>query len=231
MHASILKSGRAPSSRPALIVAGTHARHDLAGRIALPAPSGELLVDPKPAIIARTSNGESFTTAGPALPLESLSALLREAASAVEPRLQLFVLAQRVANLPQGSYRYDAQDGSLVAGPRGDLGLRLQACSNVQNINVDLSAFTLHIADRLDFRDDARQNRAYRIQQMRVGAIVDATLLAAVALGLGAHPMLGFNAAAVDALHGIDGTGIGALAQVCIGVARPGQYLEGPIAP
>ncbi|MCA9709527.1 MAG: nitroreductase family protein, partial [Myxococcales bacterium] len=203
-------------------------------------PSGPPLSDLPTAIRARTSNGPQFC--GQGVTAQALAAVLVEAAEAMTrlrqacgaedlPSPGLGVVVQRVAGVAPGALRRDARTGQLVLVRSGALGLELQACSNLDNINLDLAAFTVHVIDALDFRRSPRGNRRYRIQQMLVGAALDGVMLACAALGLGSHPMLGFDAAGIDALYHLDGTGLGSQAQICVGVARPGHWLEGDLGP
>jgi nitroreductase len=239
MHASVLAGGHGlPPERAVTASLEEQGAVEPARLVPLSTALQGVLDDLPAAVFARTSNGELFTGAG--VRAEILSTVLGEAARSIAhahaaagggdlPRPVVRLIAQRVAGVPAGSYCYDDRTGQLILRRRGDLGLQLMACSNICNINLDLSAFTVHIADILDFRHSRRGNRTYRIQQMLVGAALDGIMLACSALGLGCHPMLGFNAAAVDSLYDLQDAPVGTLAQICVGVARLGYHLEGSI--
>jgi len=130
-----------------------------------------------------------------------------------------------VRGIAPGAYRFDRTQGTLISIREGSWGLALQSAQRNDNINIDLSAFVIHVVDKLDFRRSHRMIRAYRVQQMFAGAALDAIMLTSSALGAVSHPVLGFGASAVDRLYAIVDSSRGALAQICVGVARRGGYL------
>lgn len=236
MHASVLRGGGAAP----FVDAAPKAPLALES-ILLPMPSSLPFGELGAIIRARTSNGPQLTGRGVtaealvtvlAAAAEALARLHRAAVDDGLPAPRPWVIVQRVAGVRSGAYAYDADARGLVpVQSSGEaLGLALQACSNLDNINLDLAAFTLHVVDDLDFRGSVRGNRSYRVQQMLVGAALDGAMLACSALGLGCHPMLGFDAAGIDALYRLTDTGTGVLAQLCVGVARPGHWLEGDVS-
>ncbi len=236
MHASARSCVRDLPPLPPDVLAALPATTEPGSRVALPPPLTGVLDDLSAAVFARTSNGELF--AGESVRAEAMATALRAAAEAIAdaraaarreglPAPVLYVIAQRTIGVSQGAYRYDPSTGALSLLRSGDLGLALVACTNIRNVNLDLGAFTVHIADTLDFRRSERGNRTNRIQQMLVGAALDAIMLVCAALGLGCHPMLGFNAADVDALYELQGTPVGTLAQICVGTIREGYHIDG----
>jgi SagB-type dehydrogenase family enzyme len=206
--------------------------------VPLPPASDAGLVELRDAILRRTSNGELFT--GAALDATALATSLFQAhsvlaslrSSAFERDLSaplVYCIVQRVAGIAAGSYRYEPVAHVLEPIQAGDFGRELQSALHVGNVNVDLSAFTIHLVDELDFRKSRRGTRVYRIQQMFTGAALDALMLASSAREIGCHPLLGFHAARIDQLYGLERSGRGTLAQVCMGPVRRGIYIEGSV--
>src|SRR5262249_13202317 len=124
----------------------------------IPLPPAAPITGLQAAIVRRTSNGELFTGRG--VSAEALSAVLGEAAAAVVrvrgatagwdlPHPSLWVVVQRVAGIPAGAYRCDSTTWGLARVRRGDLGAELQVHANLHNINLDLAAFTVYVADWL----------------------------------------------------------------------------------
>jgi SagB-type dehydrogenase family enzyme len=183
--------------------------------------------------------GERFT--GDALDRDVLTTALGEAHAGIAnlrhaspdaqlPSPQLYCVVLKVRGVPPGCYRYEPDDKALTCIRKGSWGLQLQSAQRSDNINVDQCSFVIHIVDQLDLRDSPRMNRAYRVQQMFAGAALDAVMLASSMLGVVSHPVLGFRAPDVDRLYEIADSPRGTLAQICVGVARRGGYLEGSIA-
>jgi nitroreductase len=135
-----------------------------------------------------------------------------------------------VAGVEPGAYCYRQEQAVFSRVAPGHWSAALQAAQRTDNINVDLSAFAVHFADRLDLRGSPRMNRAYRVQGMLAGAAMDAIMLASSAVGLASHPILGFRALEVDRLYGIAGSGRGTLAQVCVGSASCAGGIQSTIA-
>jgi SagB-type dehydrogenase family enzyme len=191
------------------------------------------------AIRRRRSLGERFT--GAAVDRSSLLAVLDEAGRALArlraaspdgdlPDLAIYCLVLYVAGVEPGAYCYRQEQAVFSRVAPGHWSAALQAAQRTDNINVDLSAFAVHFADRLDLRGSPRMNRAYRVQGMLAGAAMDAIMLASSAVGLASHPILGFRALEVDRLYGIAGSGRGTLAQVCVGSASCAGGIQSTIA-
>ncbi|MDQ0339716.1 nitroreductase [Caldalkalibacillus uzonensis] len=71
--------------------------------------------------------------------------------------------------------------------------------------------------------------RGYRIQQMEAGMLVQRLLLAASALGMGGHPLLGFDANLCDKIYKMDRQGHTSLIQIPIGPYQPRPWLKGSL--
>lgn len=197
-----------------------------------PAPEAPPL-DPA-ALLRRTSNGRLFT--GGPVPRAALTRVLDEAAAALEllrwsghgllgADVDLRCAVHAVEGVAPGWY-----DRDLVGAP-GEVARVLQAALFAETYNLDLAAFTVHVVAATDHRAAGRGERGYREQQMAVGAAVDAVAVAAAALGLGSHPVLGFDAPRVDRAYGLVGTGLGAHAQISVGAVRPASVVEVTVVP
>ncbi|UVS78671.1 nitroreductase family protein [Actinokineospora sp. UTMC 2448] len=186
------------------------------------------------ALLRRTSNGRLFT--GRAVARAALTRVLDEATAALDllrwsghgllgQDVDVRCAVHNVDGVEPGWYGRD------LVGVPGDTGRVLQAALFAETYNVDLAAFTVHVVAATDHRAAGRGERGYREQQLAVGAAVDAVVSAAAALGLGSHPVLGFDTPAVDRAYGLTGTGRGAHAQISVGAVRPAPYVEVTVMP
>jgi hypothetical protein len=195
----------------------------------LPRPQTVDLVDPT-LLARRTSNGRLFRP-DPASP-QALATVLAGTASSVA-RLHaaaggilggdvtLLCAVHRVDGVRPGWYRYCS--GELVptgAGADQSTGRALQEALFADSVNIELAAFTVHVAADADAWSHGRGARGYREQQLAVGAAVEAVTLLAPAVGLGSHPVLGVDVGRVESAYGLPGS-TGVHAQVSIGPVRP----------
>lgn len=213
--------------------------------VSLPAPDPVDLLDP--AVLARrTSNGRLFRAA-PAGP-DALATVLAGTATGVR-RLHtaagailggdvvLLCAVHRVSGIPAGWYRYRPghdRAGDLVPVGRGadpGAGRALQDALLADSVNVELAAFTVHVGAAVDAWSRGRGARGYREQQLAVGAAVEAVTLLSTAVGLGSHPVLGFDVGPVEAAYGLAGSETGVHAQVSVGPVRPDTDWEISVVP
>ena len=215
-----------------------------------PPPNQEVVFLPTPRIdrrverrdlLRRTSNGAWFTGA----PLgsdvlatvlhgvnEDVGMLLKFCPDADLPVIHLYCAVDRVVGVRPGLYRYTPDSHVLVpVGARGAISpaVELQRALYAATVDLERSAFSLHIATVIDFRSDRRGARAYRVQQLFVGAAIDAAARWSTAMGAGNHPLHGFNAHRIDELYGLTGAPFGVQAQISIGDVRPAGMLEGSV--
>jgi SagB-type dehydrogenase family enzyme len=177
------------------------------------------------AMAARTSNGKLFS--GESAPADAFTAVVGQVAAAlVELRrvtrgrlgdgVDVLAAVHRTDGMTPGWYR-----GPTLIREDGDCAVTLHAALFARTANLDLAAFTLHIAGPLGLRSP----RDYREIQLAAGVAVDAATVAAAARGLGSHPFLGFDAPRLDrAYHLPAGTGV--LAQIAVGRTRPDTAIE-----
>ncbi len=212
---------------------------------ALPAPTPVDLLDP--ALLARrTSNGRLFY-ATPADP-GALATVLAGTADAVRRLHQaaggviggdavLLCAVHRVAGIAAGWYRYRPGGNGpdhlvpVGSGTDPDTGRALQQALFADSVNIELAAFTVHVGAAVDPWAHGRGARGHREQQLAVGAAVEALTLLAPAVGLGSHPVLGFDVGPVEAAYGLAGSGTGVHAQVSVGPVRPDLNWEISVMP
>lgn len=217
---------------------------DPAGAAALPAPRDTDLL--APAVLARrASRGRLFT--GAEVAAERLVTVLHQGAGALR-RLaracpdglgaraagtELYCAVHRVRGVPAGWYRYLPGAGALLpvgAAPDDGCARQVQEALFAASFNAELAAFTVHVVTPLDWRH-AGGPRAYREQQLAIGAAVEALTLAASAEDLSGHAVLGFDVARMDRAYGLDDSGSGTQAQVCVGALRADPNWEIAVMP
>lgn len=143
------------------------------------------------------------------------------------PRAELYVMLHGVEDVPDGAYRYDSAEHALLRRRPGDLRLWVQYGMAADNVNALQVPLCLHVAgDRRHYRE-ALGYRGYRIQQMEAGMLTQHVLLTAVALGLGGHPLLGFDARLCDELYRMPSEQMTSLIQIPVGWPRPAPRLTG----
>jgi len=171
---------------------------------------------------------------------ELLAALLHEAVASYidpkdseeeenqpEPCVSLYVCIYGVNGIPNGAYRFDSTSHTLHQLRRGDHRLWLQQAMPFANVNLTQVPLCFHVVGRRDFYKKEWGYRGYRIQQMEAGMLVQRLLLAATALGMGGHPLLGFDVNICDEIYRIAETGETSLIQIPVGPHRHRARLEG----
>lgn len=172
---------------------------------------------------------------------EQLATLLVEATTAFsyrndldeayrrEPRVSIYCCLYNVEGIPNGAYQYDSTEHLLREIRPGDYRLHLQTGMSMDNVNLLQVPICLHIAADKDFDKEELGYRGYRIKQMEAGMLVQRLLLAASALGIGGHPLLGFDSNLTDELYKLDQQGKTSLIQIPIGPYRPRPWLKGSL--
>lgn len=212
--------------------------------VGLPTPRRPDLLAPR-VVARRASRGRLFT--GAEVSAEQLATVLHHSAGALSElardcsdglgtraaETELYCAAHRVRGVPPGWYRYLADPGALLpVGEGADPGCarRVQDALFAASFNAELAAFTLHVVTPLDWRW-AGGARVYREQQLAVGAAVEAVTLCAAAEELSGHAVLGFDVTAMDRPYGLEGSGGGIQAQVCVGALRADPNWEIAVMP
>jgi len=171
--------------------------------------------------------------------LQQLSQLLYEATASYhyrndlaenhkdKHRVSIFVCLYNIEGLPNGAYYYDNSEHALRLVNPGDHRLLLQSGMSLGNVNLLQVPITLHVVGDKDYNKDYLGYRGYRIQQMEAGMLVQKLLLAASALEMGGHPLLGFDVDLSDQLYNLDSLGKTSLIQIPIGPYRQRPWLMG----
>ncbi|MFY0543891.1 SagB family peptide dehydrogenase [Brevibacillus sp. H7] len=144
-----------------------------------------------------------------------------------ESRVLLYGCLYNVEDIPDGAYRYDSAAHALRRVRPGDHRLRLQQGLSLDNVNLFQVPLCLHVAGDRDHLITDLGYRGYRIQQMEAGMLVQRLLLAASAIGMGGHPLLGFDSNACDEIYRIATQGKTSLIQIPVGPYRHRPRLEG----
>lgn len=144
-----------------------------------------------------------------------------------EPRVTLSVCLYNVEGIPNGAYHYDRHVHALRRIQPGDHRLLLQSGMTMDNVNLLQVPLCFHVIGEKDYHKDAFGYRGYRIQQMEAGMLVQRLLIVASALGLGGHPLLGYDVKLCDHLYRLDTQGNTALIQIPIGPYQHRSWLVG----
>lgn len=142
-------------------------------------------------------------------------------------RVSLYVCLYNVEGIPEGAYHYDSAAHALRLIRYGDHRLQLQQGMPSDNVNLFQVPLCFHIAGDKDHLITTMGYRGYRIQQMEAGMLVQRLLLAASAVGLGGHPLLGFDARLCDELYIMASQGLTSLIQIPVGPYRHSPRLTG----
>lgn len=154
---------------------------------------------------------------------------LDEAYRSNSPRVTIYCCLYNVEGIPNGAYYYDSTKHLLREIRPGDHRLHLQTGMSLDNVNLLQVPLCLHVAGDKEFYKTELGYRGYRIQQMEAGMLVQRLLLTASALGMGGHPLLGFDANLSDELYNMDQKGKTSLIQIPIGPYRPRPLLSGSL--
>ncbi|PFP29268.1 NADH oxidase [Bacillus sp. AFS073361] len=146
-----------------------------------------------------------------------------------EPRVSLYGCLYNVEGIPNGAYYYDSTAHELRKVQLGDYRLQLQSGMSLDNVNLLQVPLCLHVAGDRESFGTALGYRGYRIQQMEAGMLVQRLLLTASALGMGGHPLLGFDANLSDKIYKMEPHGITSLIQIPIGPYRQRPWLKGSL--
>jgi SagB-type dehydrogenase family enzyme len=146
-----------------------------------------------------------------------------------ETRVDLYGSFYNVEGVPNGAYTYDKSTHALKRITKGDFREFLQYGLTMPNVNLFQVPVCLHVVGDKDHLKKDLGYRGYRIQQMEAGILIQRLLLVTCALGMGGHPLLGFDANRCDELYGIDSRGKTSLIQIPVGPYRPRAWLKGSL--
>jgi SagB-type dehydrogenase family enzyme len=146
-----------------------------------------------------------------------------------EPRVSLYGCLYKVDGISDGAYQYDAKKHALIPLNLGDHRLLLQMAMTGSNVNLFQTPLCLHVVGEKDHGISAMGYRGYRIQQMEAGILVQKLLLSATAIGMGGHPLLGFNTKVTDEIYKLTRQNKTSLIQVPVGYYRHRPWLRGSL--
>ena len=146
-----------------------------------------------------------------------------------ETRLSLNGFFYNVEGVPNGAYAYDKGAHALRRLSHGDFREILQYGLAAPTVDLFQVPLCLHVVGDKEHLKVELGYRGYRIQQMEVGILVQRLLLISCALGLGGHPLLGFDENQCDELYRMDSKQMTSLIQIPVGPYRPRAWLKGSL--
>lgn len=147
----------------------------------------------------------------------------------IETRTSLFGCFYNVEGVPNGAYSYDNSTHALQRIAKGDFREALQSGLTMPNVNLYQVPLCMHIVGDREHLKGVLGYRGYRIQQMEAGILMQRMLLLSGALGMGGHPLLGFDANQCDDLYRLHLKDKTSLIQIPIGPYRPRAWLKGSL--
>ncbi|USK72246.1 SagB family peptide dehydrogenase [Peribacillus asahii] len=147
----------------------------------------------------------------------------------VESRVSLYGSFHNVEGVTDGAYSYDLSAHALRKINEGDHREFLQYGLTMPNVNLYQVPLCMHVVGDKNHLKEKLGYRGYRIQQMEAGILVQRLLLVSCALGMGGHPLLGFDVNQCDKLYEIDSKGKTSLIQIPVGPYRPRAWLKGSL--
>jgi SagB-type dehydrogenase family enzyme len=142
-------------------------------------------------------------------------------------RVLLYGCTYGVEGIPDGAYRYESTTHTLRRIRLGDYRFWLQQGMSLDDVNIFQTPLCLHVAGYQDHLKTALGYRGYRIQQMEAGMLVHRVLLASSAIGIGGHPLLGFDVGLCDEVYKVASQRKTSLIQIPIGPYNPPSRLKG----
>ncbi|MCG7336162.1 SagB family peptide dehydrogenase [Sporosarcina sp. ACRSM] len=146
-----------------------------------------------------------------------------------QSRVSIYGCLYNVEGIPNGAYHYDSSAHALRPVQLGDPRLRLQHGISGGNVNMFQVPLCLHVAGNKNYFKTEMGYRGCRIQQMEAGMLVQRILLVASALGIGGHPLLGFDANVCDEIYKLSPQGKTSLIQIPTGPYRHRPWLTGSL--
>jgi len=152
---------------------------------------------------------------------------LDQSNSHIRSRPSLYMCLNNVEDIPNGAYYYDDISHSLRQIQLGDFRHELQNGLSGSNVNLFQVPICLHVVGDKEHFKALLGYRGYRIQHMEAGMMVQRLLLSATALGMGGHPLLGFDARLCDEIYKLIEEQTTSLIQIPIGFYRSRPCIQG----
>jgi SagB-type dehydrogenase family enzyme len=144
-------------------------------------------------------------------------------------RVSLHCCTYKIEGLPNGAYTYHGSAHALQRIQSGDFRNALQDGLLSEFVNTAQIPLSVNIAGDNAHYQSAYGYRGHRIQHMEAGILSHHLLLAASALNMGGHPILGFDVHSYDNLYKLSGKGKTSLLKIPIGHFRPHPRLQGSL--
>ncbi|MFD1356867.1 SagB family peptide dehydrogenase [Fictibacillus halophilus] len=144
-------------------------------------------------------------------------------------RVSLTLSAYNIDGLSNALYAYDGSAHVMRGIAEGDFRNAFQDGLLADFVNTAQIPLTVNIVGKQDHYRSAFGYRGHRIQHMETGILSHSLLLAASALKLGGHPILGFNVPWYDELFQLNQSGRTSLLHIPIGHYRPNPRLQGSL--
>jgi SagB-type dehydrogenase family enzyme len=154
---------------------------------------------------------------------------LAEGNKTFEKQVTLYGCFSNVEGIADGAYSYENGAHALKRISLGDYREYLQYGLTMDNVNLFQVPLCFHIVGDKDFNIGKIGYRGYRIQQMEAGILTQRLLLISGALGLGGHPLLGFDVKSCDELYQLDTKEKTCLIQIPVGPYLPRSWLKGSL--
>ncbi|MDR7002087.1 SagB family peptide dehydrogenase [Neobacillus niacini] len=147
----------------------------------------------------------------------------------LETRVFLYGSFTNVEGVPDGAYSYDKCAHRLCRITQGDYREYLQYGLTMPNVNLFQVPLCLNVVGDKNHLIEKFGYRGYRIQQMEAGILLQRLILVSCALGMGGHPLLGFDVNQCDELYRINSKGKTSLIQIPVGPYLPRAWLKGSL--
>ncbi|RNB90702.1 SagB/ThcOx family dehydrogenase [Brevibacillus fluminis] len=146
-----------------------------------------------------------------------------------QSRVALYCCLYNVEGIPDGAYRYDSANHALRLVRLGDHRHWLQKGMYMETVNLFQTPLCFHVSGAKDHLIPALGYRGYRIQQMESGMLVQRLLLAASAIGMQGHALLGYDSNISDEIYQMAPIGETSLIQIPVGSHHASPKLEGSL--
>ncbi|MGC5327875.1 SagB family peptide dehydrogenase [Brevibacillus sp. SYSU BS000544] len=144
-------------------------------------------------------------------------------------RVALYCCLYNVEGIQDGAYHYDSANHALRLARLGDHRYWLQKGMYMDFVNLFQTPLCFHVSGAKDHLIPALGYRGYRIQQMEAGMLVQRLLLAASAIGMEGHALLGYDSNTSDEIYQMAPIGETSLIQIPVGHHRASPKLEGSL--
>lgn len=198
--------------------------------IAPPAPPAEK-IDLAQALSFRSSGDVDFLPVPAPLTQKVFWEIVRYALSIYDsdlqgqpapPRLQLYLVIQRVEGLDCGIYRLCADCNMLHIIERSDISMPIQATQTQRNITSIQANLICYLVGDYLAASSTFGNRAYRIMQMEAGLIAQRLCVMSASQGLVTRYSNSYDTAQCKALLNLTDSPFDLIAELVIGYERPG---------